>query len=207
MRKYICFFIALVVADQLIKLIIVRCFIGVRFDIIPTFLFFKPSLNDYLYWLAVFDIPNPPLFYRAVFKVPIMVIWCFAARYLSYILSFFEKCEHLLKICSVFLMSGMFCSFIDTTFWKGSWDYIGVYRANACSDCFDKHYNPLFIFDLKDAYISVAQITILLIIVIFIYNYCKHYYKISDKQERKIFDKSLGIPYWIKSGFPLQYKK
>lgn len=72
----------------------------------------------------------------------------------------------LLYYSSIFIISGAICSCIDVIFWGGSIDYIELFHW--------------FIFDLKDFYITISSVLMVLYVMFFIRDYIK-----LNKKERK----------------------
>jgi lipoprotein signal peptidase len=128
--------IVLVVIEQIIKLIISGYYRDINFDIIPSLLAFKPTLNNKsFYWLGLMNI-DVGRWARLTTGIIGLGILCLLHRYLKTIL----KNEKWVDIAFIFGFAGIICSMCDNTFFGGSWDYV--------------YLKPLFVFDLKDVYLN-----------------------------------------------------
>jgi len=126
--------VALSVIDQVIKLVINRYFLDVRFDIIPPLFYFRPKFNlDYSYVNYLFKLGMG--FWTHV------IILCFVVILLVFMYDLFKTISgnaKIVNIAFIFIFASATCAMIDAIFWGGSLDYI--------------YLKPLFIFDLKDLY-------------------------------------------------------
>lgn len=150
MKPFIIPVIILVLIDQVIKIIIAEAFMQCEFDILHEAIRFNPVINTRLSYAGNYiDMFSSPLF--AVILVALSV-FLFLSGYMLYRTkrtrtSFSVK---LIMICGI---AGCLCSLIDKLFWGGSLDYIQI----------PNH----FIFDLKDCYLTVAEIIFVVVGIIY----------------------------------------
>ena len=142
-RTVLLWAIALFVIDQVVKIIINRYFIDVRFDIIPPLFYFRPKFNhNYSYVNELFS-------FGMGFWTH-LILRCFVAILLVIIYDLFKTISNnakIINIAFIFAFASLSCSLVDTIFWGGSLDFI--------------YLKPLFIFDLKDLYSNVFIILFL----------------------------------------------
>lgn len=138
--------IILVMLDQGIKLI-VKNYYGFTLPIINDLIYFKPHLNIEYSWLnASLELGLGKIFH-IILNVLIIIIGFYAFRFYYY-----KKKEIMsISIIEVLLFGGAFSALIDRIFWGGSLDYIML--------------KGFFIFDLKDLYITIFEIGILILII------------------------------------------
>ena len=139
-RTVLLWAIALFIIDQIIKIVINRYFIDVRFDIIPPLFYFKPTFNHQYSWV------NGLLHLGMGFWTHIIIfsfITILVVFYYDWIKTISGNSK-LLNIAFIFGFAGITCSFIGTIFWNGCLDYI--------------YLKPLFVFDLKDLYVDTFAI-------------------------------------------------
>ena len=139
----------LIIADQVIKIIINSFFLESQFEIIPSLFEFRPSFNDkhtYVNSLVhrEFNVNIglwPHIIMFILIEVVIFILY-------SYFRNNIHERKTLLDVSFVFQMAGIICALIGNLIWKnGTLDYI--------------YLKPLFIFDLKDLYISCFAIMFL----------------------------------------------
>ena len=136
----------LVLIDQTVKIVISKAFMNCEFDIIVKALRFNPERNTRLsYGGNFFELLSSPL---VAILLNILALFLFLSGYMLYQAkrahtSFFVKT---IMICG---MAGCFCSLIDKLFWGGSLDFLQI--------------PALFIFDLKDCYLTTAEVIFVVI--------------------------------------------
>ena len=152
----------LVVLDQGIKAIIRHNYFDKSFRILGEIFAFKPKVNtNQSYFGNYVDIFSYPWF-AILMNVFVIVI----AYYIYQYYCFCAKREGILpKTIYVLLFSGAISSLIDKVFFGGSLDYILLF--------------DWFIFDLKDCYISGAE-------VLFVFAVIKNYKVIQKVRMRDI---------------------
>ena len=142
-RVTILWTIALVVIEQVIKLIISANYRDLNFEIIPPLFEFKPVLNNKtFYWLGLMNI-DVGRWARLVTGLVFFGVLCLFYLYLKT----GSKKGKLIDVVFIFGFAGLLCSICDNIFFGGSWDYI--------------YLKPLFIFDLKDLYLNCFTILII----------------------------------------------
>jgi len=133
--------LCLLLIDQITKVFVSSAYMQYDFDIITHFLRFNPEQNTNLSWYGNFvDILASP--FIAVL-LNILAIFIFLSGYLLYKAKK-EKTRFLIKIIMVCGLAGCLCSLIDKLFWGGSLDFLQIPN--------------LLIFDLKDCYLTVAEV-------------------------------------------------
>lgn len=136
--------IALVVIEQVIKLIITTNYRDINFEIIPSLFEFKPVLNDKsFYWLSLMNI-EVGRWARLATGIILLGILCLYYLCMKTI----SKKGKLVDVAFIFGFAGLLCSMCDNIFFGGSWDYV--------------YLKPLFIFDLKDLYLNCFVILFLI---------------------------------------------
>lgn len=150
MRKYVhrnlFLIITYVMIDQLIKIIINK--MDMNFYDLTDVIALRPVLNDkYSYVNNVFNINIGIELHIILITLALTIIIIFQ----KYILSVNSRLNALIAGFNL-LIAGCVCSLIDKFFWSGSLDYIWL--------------KGFFIFDLKDLYISIAEIIIITWIII-----------------------------------------
>lgn len=138
----------LIAIEQVIKIIINNNFLEKRFPILPPFLYFEPMFNrSYSWFNSMLQLGVSKWIH--IFIVVIMSIFIYLFyRYLNKELG----TNKIINILFAFIFSGAMCSLIDKVFWDGSLDYILV--------------NGFFTFDLKDVYINIFIILLILSIIL-----------------------------------------
>lgn len=177
MKKIVFLIISLVSVEQVIKLLIARFCIDADIELISGVLFFHPVQNTHLLWIANLANYKPPVYVVFALQILVVFVLVLVYRYLMYI---FEDGRRYAKITFSFALSGVCCSIIDTIFWGGSLDYIGLFNW--------------FIFDLKDLYLNFFPLSFLIIYAI---KYDAMYKHLSEEERRK-----QAFIYWAKKGFP-----
>lgn len=136
----------LVLIDQTVKIVISKVFMKCEFDIIAKVLRFNPELNTRLSYAGnFFELLSSPF---VTILLNVFVLFLFLSGYMLYQAkrahtSFWVK---MIMICGI---SGCLCSLIDKLFWGGSLDFLQI--------------PTLFIFDLKDCYLTVAEVIFVVI--------------------------------------------
>jgi len=157
-RKNIIFWIIiLVIADQVIKLIIINFFIDTKFDIIGSIIGFRPVFNkQYSYFNALLKL-NIGLLPHTLLLIFIQLVIFFLYRYL-------RKVQHstkLLDISFLFGQSALICVFCGFFLWKeGILDFL---------------YLHFWTVDFKDIYINCFT-------VLFLINYIKNQTEIKSSK-------------------------
>ncbi|HHY83294.1 MAG TPA: signal peptidase II [Clostridiales bacterium] len=140
--------IILVAIEQIIKVIINNNFLSKKFSIIPPFLYFEPMFNkDYSWINSMLQLGIGKWVHIIIVSAMTILIFLF---YL-YISKRFGSVK-LIDTMFAFLLSGAICSLIDKIFWNGSLDYILL--------------KGFFTFDLKDVYINVFIVLVILSIIL-----------------------------------------
>ncbi|MGM0215277.1 signal peptidase II [Enterococcus sp. AZ109] len=144
--------------DQLIKLMIKGFFIEDHFDMFGSFLRFYPVQNANLSYGGNFIgfLSNMPL----LIVINLLTIWLLVSGYLLYRTKR-KQTSTAVKVIMTFGLAGCFCSLIDKLVWNGSLDFIQL--------------ADFFIFDLKDVYLTIAEI-------LFIVLACRHSNELSAKE-------------------------
>lgn len=138
----------LIVLDQVVKLIIWNNFFDYRFYFIGEIIGFYPVINTSLSWLGHYiSFLRSPLIIAAINVVVLVVV----SRYYIHYLQTEEKPLKIVHITFVFALASCICSFIDKLFWGGSLDFIYI--------------TGLFVLDLKDLYIMIAQFLLICIVI------------------------------------------
>lgn len=152
----------LVALDQVIKAMIRHYHFDKSFLIVRGIFAFKPKVNTNQSYLGNYlDIFRSP-WVAILINVIVIVFAYFTYQYYLYC----AKQEGILpKTIYVLLLSGAICSLIDKIFFGGSLDYILLF--------------DWFIFDLKDCYISGAE-------VLFVFTVVKNYKLIRDFRMRDV---------------------
>ena len=132
---------ALVVIEQVIKLLISRYFAGDDLVLIPGALYFSPVQNTHMNWFGSLAGIQMPVFIMVIMEVVIFILVLLAHRYFSCLT---KNESRLPAVFATISMAAITCAFIDNVFWGGSLDYIGLFNW--------------FVFDLKDVYIDIGLI-------------------------------------------------
>jgi len=134
--------IVLFFVDQIIKVIIDRYFLDIKFDIIPPLFYFKPTFNHEYSWIN-------GLFQLGLGFWANIIIFVFISVFFIALYDFTKTLSNtkLIHITFIFGFAGMLCSLIGTILWNGCLDYI--------------YLKPLFVFDLKDLYVDCFVILFL----------------------------------------------
>jgi signal peptidase II len=135
----------LTAADQIIK-IIVKNYYGVTTPIIEKILYFMPKLNNKYSWINyLFDLGLGKAAHIVIAGVLLFI------AYFGFEYYYMKKGQNnIMCLLEAFLVSGAVCSLIDKIFWNGSLDYIFL--------------KGFFVFDLKDCYITIFEITAFIMI-------------------------------------------
>lgn len=138
----------LITIEQLIKIIINNNFLQKRVPILPPFLYFEPMFNrSYSWFNSMFQLGVSKWIHIFIVVIMSILIYLFYG-YLNKVLGN----NKIINILFAFIFSGAMCSLIDKVFWNGSLDYILV--------------NGFFTFDLKDVYINIFIILLMLSIIL-----------------------------------------
>lgn len=153
--------VVLIVLDQGIKLM-VKGYYGTEKTIIPKLLYFKPKLNDKYSWFnSMFSFGG-----GKAFHILLVLIMIFLVYYLfKYIYTHYNTNTGV-EVLKILIFSGAICSLIDKVFWNGSLDYVYLYG--------------LFIFDLKDIYITAFEIFAVILLI-------KNWQSVSKIDDKKLF--------------------
>lgn len=139
-KTVILWVIILVAIEQIIKLIIAQNYQDVNFEIIPSLVDFKPTLNNKtFYWLGLIDV-NVDQIIRLGTGLIFLVVLAIFYLYLKKTI----QNRKWVDITFIFGFAGILCSISDNIVFGGSWDYVYI--------------KPLFIFDLKDIYLNCFSI-------------------------------------------------
>jgi signal peptidase II len=147
--------------DQLIKIVIDQYFMDKRFDIVNHLIGFEPYLNNKYSWVnSMGDFGWGRIFHIILVVFALLVI---TVTYDFILLKY--SIGYSIITLFIFLYAGAICSLIDKIFWGGSLDYINL--------------SDLFIFDLKDVYISIFE-------VMLVVNAILHYRTIKNMNEKDV---------------------
>ena len=136
----------LVLIDQTVKIVISKVFMKCEFDIIPKMLRFNPELNTHLsYGGNFFKLLSNPF---VTILLNILALFLFLSGYMLYQAKRVHT-SFLVKMIMICGIAGGLCSLIDQLFWGGSLDFLQI--------------PTLFIFDLKDCYLTVAEVIFVVI--------------------------------------------
>lgn len=139
-KVVIVWIIALVVVEQVIKMVISTSYWDLNFEIIPSLFEFKPVLNDKsFYWLSLMNIEVG----RWARMATGIIFICVLGLFYLYLKAISKKGK-LIDVAFMFGFAGLLCSLCDNLFFGGSWDYV--------------YLKPLFVFDLKDLYLNCFSI-------------------------------------------------
>ena len=130
----------LIIADQSIKIVINSYFLDCQFDIVPSFLEFKPTFNTRHSWINNLIDNNFGLNVGLLPHVILyLLIGVLSFAYYSYYRNNIRENTKLLDVSIIFLYTALICALIGNLVWnRGTLDYI--------------YLKPLFVFDLKDTY-------------------------------------------------------
>lgn len=155
--------IILIIIDQSLKIIIKEKYQQREFYFISNILGFKPYKNREYSWINSLGDFGIGLVAHIVMIILIFLGSLFIFDFIKYK----YRVGRLEKILYIFLFAGILCSFLDKVVWGGSLDYIWL-----------KHF---FIFDLKDVYLTVFEILVILCFII-------HYNEIKKLNEKKMYN-------------------
>lgn len=130
-----------ILIDQTVKITISRGFMQYEFDILPGILRFNPVLNTRLSYFGNFIELLSDSFVTILLNV--FALGILISGYLLYKRKI-ENTSFPVKMILIFGLAGCLCSLIDKLFWGGSLDFLQIPN--------------FFIFDLKDCYITIAEI-------------------------------------------------
>lgn len=143
-RTILLYIIVFITIDQVIKIVINAFFVDYKFDIISSFIEFKPTFNDKHSYVNVLLNRNFGLNIGLLPHIFIfLVIGAVLFLCLIYLKNNIKRKIILLDTSIIFLYAGICCAFIGNLIWKnGTLDYI--------------YLKPLFVFDLKDVYLDLG---------------------------------------------------
>lgn len=136
--------------DQLIKLYIASYLMDKEFYFIRNLIGFKPFQNTKYSWINSLGDFGVSLTLHIIISVLLIIAIFVVYDFISCKYTFYKPTFAMFA----FLYAGAFCSLIDKIIWKGSLDYILL--------------EGLFIFDLKDVYLSTFEI---MLVVVALFNY------------------------------------
>ncbi len=162
LKKPVCISITalLVLLDQCIKLFIHFFFRNSEINIIGEYIQFKPYLNIEYSWIN-------SLLHLGIGRyihILVLILVILAVGICFKFIRAMKKGDKLVDILFIVIISGALCSLIDKVFWGGSLDYIAL--------------KGLFIFDLKDVYITIFE---MLLAGMLVFNY-KGLRRMDDKK-------------------------
>ena len=142
--------LVLFVADQIVKVVIDRFCISVKFDIIPPLFYFKPTFNHQYSWI------NGLFGLGMGYWAHIFIYFCVAIIFvlLYDLMKTISDNKKIVNIAFIFGFAGVTSSFFGTVVWNGCLDYI--------------YLKPFTVFDLKDLY---ANTFIILLLLYYLKNY------------------------------------
>lgn len=145
-KSFIIPMLFLVLIDQTVKAIISHVFMQHDFDIIVHVLRFHPKLNTHLSYAGNFiDILSSPF---VTILLNILAAFIFLSGYSLYKTKRIRT-SFSVRMIMIFGIAGCLCSLIDKLFWGGSLDFLQIPN--------------FFIFDLKDCYLTVAEVIFVII--------------------------------------------
>lgn len=136
----------MIIVEQGIKLL-VRSYQGYEVSLLGDFVYFRPTHNTYYSWFnSMLGFENTRGVH-IILTVAMLVLAILIFRYA------YKRKGNLLELnlLELFLMAGIVCSLLDRVFWGGSLDYIGL--------------RGLFVFDLKDVYLSTFQVLAIYLVI------------------------------------------
>lgn len=166
-RITLLFILILIIADQGIKLYIQYNCMDKQFDLLGNFIAFSPYRNTKYSWFN--SLINADIGFAAhvIFNVGMVILILILFDFIN---TRYRE-SRFVKVVFIPLIAGSLCSLIDKLVWNGSLDYIWL--------------KGFFIFDLKDVYISIAEVGTLLCLII--------NYKGLRKFDERVFAKELMI--------------
>jgi len=176
----------IVVLDQVIKLFIAHFMMDAQFTIIPHVFSFRTTQNINLGWFWNMLDFMMPLHFAIIISVFAIVVLVIFYRYLRFVTYDSDKQRKLLDLFLMFALAGAFCKLIDDIFWGGSLDYIQMF--------------DWFIFDLKDVYLTVVALPIIIFVLIITEIRTSQL----PKEQRKEEQRKQSFRHWAKLGFPIR---
>lgn len=134
--------------DQLIKLYIAYHLMDKEFYMIDHLIGFKPFQNKNYSWINSLGNFGVSLLIHIIVSIVLIAVIFVIYDFIRHKYAF----HRLTFIMFAFLYAGAVCSLVDKVIWKGSLDYILL--------------EGLFIFDLKDVYLSVFEVLLVLTAVL-----------------------------------------
>ena len=142
--KFITIIGLLVFLDQCIRLYINHNLIDKNFNILSDYIQFKPHLNVQYSWInSLFNLGIN----RTIHIISAMLILAFLCLVYIFVRTMYIRIQ-LIEVVFILTFGASICSLIDKMFWGGSLDYISL--------------KGLFIFDLKDLYITIMEVLLLI---------------------------------------------
>lgn len=137
----------LISLDQIIKIIINNNYFNIKAPIVPPLIYFRPMFNrDYSWFNSMLQLGIS----RWLHIIAVIIMTIFIFLFYQFLSSRAWN-SSAVNILFAFIFSGATCSLIDKIFWNGSLDYIML--------------NGFFTFDLKDVYVNVSIVLLLLLII------------------------------------------
>lgn len=146
LKRYAAPIILLIILDQAVKLLILKCFMHTEFDILPNLLRFRPIQNTNLSFGGNYIALFSQMWFALLMNILVIVLFITGYRFYRYKSSSVSSPVRLIMVCG---LTGCICSFIDKVFWGGSLDFIQI-----------PHF---FTFDLKDLYLTIAEVSFVII--------------------------------------------
>lgn len=138
----------LISLEQLIKVVINNYYLDKNIPLLPPLLYFKPMFNrDYSWFNSMLQLGIGKWLHILLVAVMSILIYKFYEYINSQIAS-----NNAVNVMFAFAFSGAMCSLIDKIFWNGSLDYIMV--------------NGFFTFDLKDLFVNIFIVLVILLIIL-----------------------------------------
>ncbi len=160
--KILLLVLLLVLIDQSIKILISSYWMDREINILGNILGFKPYINVEYSWINAISNMGVGLLVHVIVNVVLLLVF-------SIIFDFIQErgiTNTYVNCIFAFVLAGGSCSLIDKVAWGGSLDYVLL--------------KGFFIFDLKDVYLSVFEIMIILALII-------NYKGLRNVKERVIF--------------------
>ncbi len=145
MKKQWLFVGLLILLEQSVKVLIWNFAMDARVTLIPTVMRFEPFQNTNLNWFASMAGVVMPVLFMVLLQLAAIIGITLFYKYQRYLAG---QSSFWLSLGFCMAVAGIGCSFIDVVFWGGSLDYIGLLSW--------------FIFDMKDVFLHVGWISIVL---------------------------------------------
>lgn len=138
----------LVLLDQMFKLIMFCFFYLEDYPLIGSFLQIFPIINTHLSWPGNYISLFQNFYFLTIFNV--LILFFVKYLYLFYQTKVNNESSVIRNLYIIF-QAGAIASLLDKLLWGGSLDYVMI--------------NETFVFDLKDCYLVISVITIVLIML------------------------------------------